>query len=275
MAEYTRVPAMESFLSHSIYCNCNFCSYPKINQKNILFCFALVFFFLFTVSLPFSSLFIVRLPLRISGIRALSWLCVSMASEMNEVVSALHKISMDISSFTDRHEQLEVVQEQSIRHQEESFSELREVLNEVIHGGKRPERDKKVTHDEGELYSHSDKPFDFEDVATPSTSNVNNTSSNALISPVSALIQNPRPAVTSTPASGVPSPTPPAVQPMHAIATQTQLQPRSISLVMMNTPHTTTPVSTLWDPKSLLSLTLNHRIPTSKFSYTTSSWKVL
>lgn len=83
-----------------------------------------------------------------------------MASEMSEVIDALHKISMDMSCFTAEQEQLEVVQEQNSRHQEESISELREVLNEVIHEGKQRERDK-VAHKEGDLYSPSDKPFWF------------------------------------------------------------------------------------------------------------------
>lgn len=84
-----------------------------------------------------------------------------MTSEMSEVMCVLHKISMDMPSFTVRQELLEAFQEQNSRHQEESLSELREVLNEDIHGGKRPERDKKLAHDEGELYSPSDKPFNF------------------------------------------------------------------------------------------------------------------
>lgn len=98
-----------------------------------------------------------------------------MASEMNEVMSALHKISTEMSSFTARQEQLEAAQEQSSKQQKESLNELREVLNEVIHEGKRPERDKKASQDEGELYSPSDRPFDFGDLATPSTSNLNTT----------------------------------------------------------------------------------------------------
>ncbi|XP_016447362.1 uncharacterized protein LOC107772374 isoform X4 [Nicotiana tabacum] len=71
-----------------------------------------------------------------------------MASEMNEVMSALHKISTEMSSFTARQEQLEAAQEQSSKQQKESLNELREVLNEVIHEGKRPERDKKASQDE-------------------------------------------------------------------------------------------------------------------------------
>lgn len=82
-----------------------------------------------------------------------------MSDNMNEVMEVLKKISLDMTSFTARQDQLEANQEQTSRNQEEAISELREVLNEVIHGGRRPEWDKFVTHNGGELYSPNGFPI--------------------------------------------------------------------------------------------------------------------
>lgn len=92
-----------------------------------------------------------------------------MTSKMNEVMNILQKISLDMSNFAARQEQLEINHEQSCRTQDEALNELREVLNEVVLGEKRPERDKELTYNGGELYSPNDKPFDLADLVTPIT----------------------------------------------------------------------------------------------------------
>lgn len=78
---------------------------------------------------------------------------------MNEVMNLLQKMSTDMSSFVARQNQLEANHEQSFKGLEEAVSEIRDVLNEVIYGGKKPERDKNMSCT-GEL-------------ATPSTTGVN------------------------------------------------------------------------------------------------------
>lgn len=75
----------------------------------------------------------------------------TMATNMSEVTEALKKISTEVSTFTARQDQLEAIQEQTCRNQEQALSELREVLNEVIHDMERPERDKSVAYSGGEL----------------------------------------------------------------------------------------------------------------------------
>lgn len=76
-----------------------------------------------------------------NGIRAVLGSVDVVASEMNEVISILQKISLDMSGYEARQEQLEASHEQSCRTQYEALNKLREVLNEVMKGGKRPERD--------------------------------------------------------------------------------------------------------------------------------------
>lgn len=48
-----------------------------------------------------------------------------MTTEMNKVINALQKISMEVPSFAARQEQLEVAQEQYNRNHEEALRELR------------------------------------------------------------------------------------------------------------------------------------------------------
>ncbi|OIT20080.1 hypothetical protein A4A49_39442 [Nicotiana attenuata] len=95
-----------------------------------------------------------------------------MSTEMNEIMNMMQKMSTEMSRFVARQNQLEANHEQVCRGQEEALNEIREVLNEVIHGGKRPERDKNPNHGE-ELYSPNDKPFEFGELATPSTTGIN------------------------------------------------------------------------------------------------------
>lgn len=159
-----------------------------------------------------------------------------MAKEMNEVMDALHKISTEMSGYAARQDQLEAAQEQSSKQQDESLNNLRQVLNEVIHGGNRPERDKKPLLGDGELYSPSDRPLDFGDLATPSSSNPNTTAMNALPSPVNVTTQNPRSVATNLPVSSVSSSTLPMAQLVHTAATQGQPQPHSLHSAMVNTP---------------------------------------
>ncbi|XP_019253895.1 PREDICTED: uncharacterized protein LOC109232588 [Nicotiana attenuata] len=120
-----------------------------------------------------------------------------MAGELNEIMSTLHKISAEMSSFSARQEQLEAAQEHSSKHQEESLNELREVINEAILGGKRPERDKGTQPAEGELYSPSDQPSDFGDLATPNTSNMSTAPVSIFTSSVPTPNLSPRPAASN------------------------------------------------------------------------------
>lgn len=72
-----------------------------------------------------------------------------------------------MSNFGVRQDLLEATQEQSCRTQDEALSELREVINEVVHGGTRSERDKSTTFSEGEIYSPHDRPFEFSELVSP------------------------------------------------------------------------------------------------------------
>ncbi|XP_019250892.1 PREDICTED: leucine-rich repeat extensin-like protein 5 [Nicotiana attenuata] len=126
-----------------------------------------------------------------------------MSGEMSEVMSTLHKISAEMSNFSARQEQLEAAQEHNSKQQEDSLNELREVLNEVILGGKGPERDKRSQPADGELYSPNNQPFDFGDLATPSTSNVSTAPVGTFTSSVPAPSLSIRPNVSNTMASGM------------------------------------------------------------------------
>lgn len=147
---------------------------------------------------------------------------------MSEVMSTLHKISSEMSNFSNRQEQLPAAQEQSRSQQEESFNDLRVVINKVIHGGKRPERDKKTPHEDGELYSPNDRPFDFGDLAIPSTCNMNLAPVSTVTSSVNALIQSPRPTVSNPLTSGTNS------APIHLTGVQPQPQAHPIRSVMVS-----------------------------------------
>lgn len=93
-----------------------------------------------------------------------------MATDMNEVVSLLQKLATDVSGFTARQDQLESSQEQSSRIQEEVLGKIRDVLNEVVHGGRRPEGGNSLATTEGVIYSPHDMSFDFGEIMTPTRS---------------------------------------------------------------------------------------------------------
>ncbi|OIT21824.1 hypothetical protein A4A49_56398, partial [Nicotiana attenuata] len=92
-----------------------------------------------------------------------------MAGESTEVVEMLHKMAADMSSFTARQDQLEAFQARTCKNQEETVNDLREVLNEVIHGSRRLERGKDIDTRGGELYSPSDLPLSIGEMATPNS----------------------------------------------------------------------------------------------------------
>ncbi|XP_019256321.1 PREDICTED: U1 small nuclear ribonucleoprotein C-like [Nicotiana attenuata] len=147
---------------------------------------------------------------------------VAMSGELSEVMNTLHKISAEMYNFSARQEQLEAAQEHNSKHQEESLNELREVINEVILGGKRPERDKRTQPADGELYSPSDQPFDFGDLAIPNTSNMNTAPVSTFTSYVQAPNLSPRPTVSNPITSGVSS------APIQLPGTQPQPPTRSV-----------------------------------------------
>lgn len=96
-----------------------------------------------------------------------------MTTNMSEVMDVLKKISTKIFGFSARQDLLEAAQEQNSRNQEEVVNELKDVLNEIAHSGRRPKKGKYVTYSGGEIYSPNNKPFDFGDIASPSSNGVN------------------------------------------------------------------------------------------------------
>lgn len=89
-----------------------------------------------------------------------------MAGESTNVMEMLYNMAADLFSFTTRQDQLEAFQVQTCKNQEEVVNDLREVLNEVINGSRRPERGKNIDPQGGELYSPSDLPLSIGEMAT-------------------------------------------------------------------------------------------------------------
>lgn len=99
----------------------------------------------------------------------------SMFAEMSEVINVLYKISADITRFSHRREQVEARQEQVIRAQKLALRELQD----VVHGGKRTERDKGPTPNGSELYSPLGTPLVIRDlmILSPPPLNVHSSAS--------------------------------------------------------------------------------------------------
>lgn len=120
-----------------------------------------------------------------------------MATDVNEVVSLLQKLTTDVSGFIARQDQLEASQEQSSKMQEEALGELKDVLNEVVYGGRRPERGKSLAATEGEIYSPHDMTFDFGEIMTPNASATGRSVTQSIPPPASVQVQHP--SVTQNP----------------------------------------------------------------------------
>ncbi|OIS95810.1 hypothetical protein A4A49_25944 [Nicotiana attenuata] len=154
-------------------------------------------------------------------------------ADNSNVMEVLKRISLDMSSFTARQDLLEAHQEQSNKNQEEALSELREVLNDVIHG-KRPEREKSVTQGGGELYSPNDRPFDFGDLASPSSTVANTSTIPMNLPTVSSVIPSTQTMTTSLTTSAPQVP----MNPSPSLYTQNP-EPLSFNLLLFK----------LWDYK--------------------------
>ncbi|OIT22895.1 hypothetical protein A4A49_34336 [Nicotiana attenuata] len=84
-----------------------------------------------------------------------------MATEMNAVMNMPHKRETEVTQFCREAEPARSKSRAVLPHHEKAMSEMREVLNRVIHAGKRHERDKGLSYSGEELYSPNDKPFNL------------------------------------------------------------------------------------------------------------------
>ncbi|KAK4713742.1 hypothetical protein R3W88_019649 [Solanum pinnatisectum] len=124
-----------------------------------------------------------------------------MVNEIREAISVLEKMSLDMANFASRQDQLEANKKMAATNQEKVLKEL----SEVVHGERRPEREKSVIHLEEELYSPSDLPLRLEN----SSSRLGNSSTShpvrqpSLYIHPSQQIQVPSLSISTIPASSV------------------------------------------------------------------------